>query len=221
MAEHAEPGRRVNGLESDTEHTSPAEKTTDEDTEAELAEDRPADDQPTEEREGSRTRLARKRFSRTQCVTAAGVVAVMSLGCVAGWLSYRTYQDGHTQSVRSGWVQAARQGVVNLTTIDYTKADDDIRRILDSSTGTFHDDFQKRSQPFADVLKQAQAKSEGTVTAAGLESQRADQAEVLVAVSVKMSNAGAPEQKPRAWRMRIKVQQVGDVVKMSDVQFVP
>jgi Mce-associated membrane protein len=48
--------------------------------------------------------------------------------------------------------------------------DADIQRILNSSIGAFHDDFQKRSQPFIDTLKQAQSTSTRTVTAAGLES---------------------------------------------------
>jgi Mce-associated membrane protein len=43
----------------------------------------------------------------------------------------------------------------------------------------------------------------------------------LVAVTVKTSNAGAPEQAPRAWRMRISVKTVGDEAKVSDVKFVP
>ncbi len=39
-------------------------------------------------------------------------------------------------------------------------------------------------------------------------------------MSVKMSNAGAAEQDPRVWRMRIGVQQSGDSAKVNDVQFV-
>ena len=46
-------------------------------------------------------------------------------------------------------------------------------------------------------------------------------AEVLVAVTVKTSNAGVPEQAPRAWRMRITVEKVGDQAKVSNVRFVP
>jgi Mce-associated membrane protein len=114
-----------------------------------------------------------------------------------------------------------RQGALNLTTISYTEADADVARILDSATGTFHDDFQKRSQPFIEVVKQAQSKTEGTVTAAGLESVKGDSAQVLVAVSVKTTNAGAPEPQPHAWRMRIDVQKVDDGVKVSNVGFVP
>ena len=96
------------------------------------------------------------------------------------------------------FLQVGRQGALNLTTIDFAEADTDIQRILDSATGTFYDDFSKRSQPFVDVVKQAHSKSVGTVTEAGLESASADQAQVLVAVSVKTSNAGAAEQPARA-----------------------
>jgi Mce-associated membrane protein len=71
------------------------------------------------------------------------------------------------------------------------------------------------------VVKQAQSKSVGTVSEAGLESQSGDQAQVLVAVSVKTANLGAQEQRPRAWRMRIDVQKLGDQAKVSNLQFVP
>jgi Mce-associated membrane protein len=96
-----------------------------------------------------------------------------------------------------------------------------VQRILDSATGTFYDDFQKRAGPFVEVVKQAKSKSVGTVTEAGLESDTGTEAEVLVAVAVKTSNAGAAEQQPRLWRMRITVQKMGDDVKVSNVEFVP
>lgn len=48
-----------------------------------------------------------------------------------------------------------------------------------------------------------------------------DTAQALVAVSVQTSNAGEADPVPRAWRMRITVQRVGDRVKVSDVGFVP
>jgi Mce-associated membrane protein len=115
----------------------------------------------------------------------------------------------------------ARQGALNLTTIDWQHAEADVHRILDGATGEFYDDFAKRSQPFIDVLKQAQAKTVGTITEAGLESETSDSAQALVAVSVQTSNAGEVEQVPRAWRMRINVQKVGDQVKVSNVGFVP
>jgi Mce-associated membrane protein len=118
-------------------------------------------------------------------------------------------------------VQVARQTAVNLTTINYAEVDSDIKRILESATGSFYDDFQKRSQPFVDVVKQVQSKSEGTVAEAALLSEAKDQAQVLVAVAVKTTIAAAPEQEPRRWRMRISVQKTGDSAKVSNVEFVP
>ena len=67
----------------------------------------------------------------------------------------------------------------------------------------------------------AKSTTVGTITEAGLESETAGTAQVLVAVTVKTSNAGAPEQDPQAWRMRISVQKVGDQAKVSNVEFVP
>jgi len=110
---------------------------------------------------------------------------------------------------------------VNLTTIDYTHADADIARILDSSTGQFREDFSKRAPAFVDVVKQAKSKTQGTITDAGLESVSGDSARVLVAVAVNTSNAGTVEPSVRHWRMRIDVQKVGDTLKVSNVGFVP
>ena len=152
---------------------------------------------------------------------SVGVLVVVALGALVGWLGFRAHQSHQNQLQRAVYLAAARQGALNLTTISYTEVDADIKRILDSSTGSFHDDFQKRSQPFIEVVKQAQSKSQGTITEAGLESMQGDTAQALVSVAVTTSNAGAAEQQPRAWRMRIDVQKVGDTAKVSNVEFVP
>jgi Mce-associated membrane protein len=152
---------------------------------------------------------------------AIAVIMVVGLAALTGWLGFRTYESQQAEAQRSLFLEVGRQGALNLTTISYTEADADVSRILDSATGTFHDDFQKRSQPFIEVVKQAQSKTEGTVTAAGLESVNGGSAQVLVAVSVKTTtNAGAPEPQPHAWRMRIDVKKVNGGVKVSNVSFV-
>jgi Mce-associated membrane protein len=70
------------------------------------------------------------------------------------------------------------------------------------------------------VDKRAKSVTVGTVTEAGLESQTADTANALVAVTVTTSNAGGAEPQPRAWRLRVFVQKVGDQAKVSNVEFV-
>jgi Mce-associated membrane protein len=160
-------------------------------------------------------------MSRVRVAALVGVVVIALLAGLVGWLGFQSVQTQRTQAQRELFLQVGRQAAINLTTIDFQHADADVQRILDSATDTFYDDFSKRSQPFVDVVKQAQSKSEGTVTAAGLESDGANEAQVLVAVTVKTSNAGAEEQQPRAWRMRIAVKKVGDDAKVSNVEFVP
>lgn len=152
---------------------------------------------------------------------AACLVAVLALSALAGWLGFRAYQIHQTREQATQFVAVGRQAALNLTNIDYTDIDAELKRILDSSTGAFHDDFTSRSQAFADVVKKAQSKSDGSITAAGLESQSGDQGQVLVTVSVKTTLAGRPEPQLRGWRMRIGVTQVGDNVEVNDVQFVP
>jgi Mce-associated membrane protein len=149
-----------------------------------------------------------------------GSAIVVSLSVLVGWLGFRAYQAHQEQALQSQLLQAARQGALNLTTIDWQHAEGDMQRILDGATGQFHDEFASRSQPFIDVVKQAKSTSVGTITEAGLESEESGHARVLVAVAVKTSNAGAPEQDPRTWRMRITVQKDGDQAKVSNVEFV-
>jgi len=151
-----------------------------------------------------------------------GMVLVLGLGALCGWLGYRVYREHRADQSRSLYLEVGKQGAVNLTTIDYTRAGADVQRILDSATGAFREEFAGRSEALVNVVEQAQSKSSGTVTAAGVESMTADEARVLVALSVATTNLGAPaQQPPRYWRMRVTVSKVDDGAKISKVDFVP
>jgi Mce-associated membrane protein len=139
-----------------------------------------------------------RMMSPVRLATVVGVVAVVASTSVAGWLGYREHLARQAQQQSELLIRVGRQGALNLTTIDYQHADSDIQRILDSATGSFYDDFAKRSKPFVEVVKKAQSKSVGTVTEAGLESQSGNEALV----------------------MRISVKKVGDDAKVSNVAFV-
>ena len=169
---------------------------------------------------GLRDRFGGRRISHVGSALVASAVIVAVLAGLVGWLGYRAYQKHEDQARRDQFVQVARQGAVNLTTISYTEVDADVQRIIDLSTGAFRDDFQQRAKPFIEVVKAAQSKSEGTVTDAGLESQKGDSAQVLVAIAVKSRTSGG-EEAPREWRMRVEVQSVGDDARVSNVVFVP
>jgi Mce-associated membrane protein len=171
--------------------------------------------------EGDVKAVAQQRSTTLRPPLALGAIILLVLGGLFAWLGYRAIETRQGEHQRDLFLQVGRQAALDLTTISAANADTDVARILDSSTGTFHDDWAQRAPSFVTVVKKAQSKSEGTVTAAGLESLEPDRARVLVAVAVKTSTVDAPEQKPRAWRMRIDVQRVGDGTKVTNVEFVP
>jgi Mce-associated membrane protein len=162
----------------------------------------------------------RRWFSGPTGAVVLGAAIVAVLTGVVGWQGYRMYENRAATAEREMFLEAARQGVLNLTTMDAATIDDDIQRILDSTTGAFRDDFEARAVPFADAVRKAQSKSEGSITSAALASQDGDHAQVILTANVKMSNSGAQEQPPRIWRMRIEVQRTDDGAKVSNVQFV-
>jgi Mce-associated membrane protein len=211
---------------ADETDTPNADEHVSESTESEVDEAAEADEIQEDESQSAdqparrRKWIARRLLSDVRVALVAGAVVVATLAGLAGWRGYHAYEKHEAQVKRDLFVQIARQGAVNLTTIDYGQIEGDVQRILDSSTGRFRDDFAKRSQPFIEMVKAAQSKSEGTVTDAGLESERGDSAQVLVAVAVK-SRTAAGQEAPREWRMRIEVQSVGDDAKVSNVVFVP
>lgn len=150
-----------------------------------------------------------------------GLAFVVALAGLCGWLGYRAQQARADDQLWALMIQVARQGAVNLTTIDYEHAESDVQRILDSATGQFHDDFQARSAPFIDVVKKAKSKSVGTVTEAGVESIDGQMGKVLVSVTVNTVSDGNAEPQPRYWRMRVTVDGERQGAKVSNVEFVP
>ncbi|BBW99124.1 MULTISPECIES: mammalian cell entry protein [Mycolicibacterium] len=152
-------------------------------------------------------------------MVGALLVVVLLIG-LAAWSGYRAFESSRAEDQRNLFLQVGRQVALNLSTIDARNADTNVRRILDP-TGTFHDDFQQRSQAFVELVRQAQSKSEGAVTEAGLESQQGNVARVPVALTVKTVTPGTPGGPPRSWRMRIHLQDDGVGTKASNVEFVP
>lgn len=208
--------------EGEVTETAPDTSVEAADTEDSVVTDESADlTDPDDSDEPAESRPPREPWSAVKVALVAGLAGVVALAVLTGWLGYRTWESQRAERAHELFLQVGRQGALNLTTIDWQEADADVQRILDSATGTFYDDFQQRAQAFADVVKQAKSTSEGTIAEAGLESSTDNEARVLVAVNVKTSNAGAPEQQPRAWRMRISVEKIGDEAKVSNVEFVP
>ena len=158
------------------------------------------------------------RLSRV--LAAAAILAICGLLGASGWMLWHHHTVLAERQRSAAYVAAARQGVVNLTSLDFNKAKEDVQRVLDSATGEFRDDFQRRADDFASVVKDSKAVTQGSVTASAVESMNKDSAVVLVLANERVTNSAGAKDDPRAFRFRVSVVRDGDQLKISKVEFV-
>lgn len=154
----------------------------------------------------------------------AKVVAVLLILGFSGLSTYFMWEH-HDATEReqkaAAFIAGAKKGVVNMTSLDFKKAKDDVQRVIDSSTGEFRDDFQQRAADFTKVVEQSKVVTEGTVNAAAIESMDGRTAQVLVSATSRVTNSAGAKDEPRAWRLRVTVTEEDGQYKMSKVEFVP
>jgi Mce-associated membrane protein len=154
----------------------------------------------------------------------AAVAAVAIICAFAGLSVYMALQHRDTtkhQQREAAFVGGAKQGVLNMISLDFNKAKEDVQRVIDGSTGQFKDDFQQRANDFIAVVTQSKAITEGTVNAAAVESMNGDSAVVLVSATSQVTNSPpGKDEPPKKWRLRVTVTEVGGQYKMSKVEYV-
>lgn len=165
-------------------------------------------------------RGVRRPRGRTLGRGVAGVVVVAALA-LSGFSVWNHHQIGVQQARENEYLDAARQGVLALTSMDSGRAADDVQRVLDRSTGAFRTDFQTRSADFTKVVEQSQVATQGEITAAAVESMTDESAVVLVSAVSRITNSAGGQQEPRVWRLSVTVTRDGPDPKMSKVEFVP
>ena len=167
------------------------------------------------------TEPARHRVSRLYwALTAAAVIAICALLGASGWMAWHHHNVLKEQQRSAAFITTARQGVINLTSLDFNKAKEDVQRVLDIATGEFRDDFQRRADDFVSVVKDSKAVTEGSVAATAIESMNNDSAVVLVLANERVTNLAGAKDQPRTFRFRVSVVHDGDELKVSKVEFV-
>ena len=163
---------------------------------------------------------ARKRIGQTAGLALATLLTAAALTLIVLML----WQHSRVAAQRAGdrrFVDAARDGIVALLSIDHTRARADVQRVLDLSTGQFHNDFSRSADDFVKTAQDSKAITKGSVNVAALEKVVGDQAVVLVAATSEVSNISGARQDPRPFRISVTVTREGEACKMSDVEFVP
>lgn len=203
--------------EADTKAETPAE-----DTEPEAAETDDAAPEPTEPVESPTATAPPPRWARitARASAVAAIVAICGLLGASGYMMWHHHTVSAQRQRDAAFVAAARQGVVNMMSLDFHKAKEDVQRVIDSSTGEFRDDFQKRAADFTSVVEQSKVVTEGTAKTTGIESAGKDSAVVLVLANERVTNSAGAKEEPRSFRLRVTVARDGDQLKMSKVEFV-
>jgi Mce-associated membrane protein len=172
----------------------------------------------TAEPEPARRRLRAPNLA--VALTIAAVAAICALLGVSGWMAWHHHDVVQERQRAAAYTAAARQGVINLTSLDFNKAKEGVQRVLDSATGEFRDDFQRRAEDFESVVKDSKAVTEGSVAATAVESMNNDSAVVLVLANERVTNIAGAKDQPRTFRFRVSVVHDGDQLKVSKVEFV-
>jgi Mce-associated membrane protein len=156
--------------------------------------------------------------------TVAVVLAALLVGAGVALTALMLWQHNQAAQQRAEdrrFVDAARDGVTALLSIDHTRAQADVQRVLDLSTGAFRDDFERSADDFVKTAVESKAVTKGIVNASALDTVDGDRAAVMVVATSQVTNANGANEDPRPFRMSVTVTRDGDTCKMSNVEFVP
>jgi Mce-associated membrane protein len=161
----------------------------------------------------------RRNVGKLAGCTAFGLVvaALIALGTV--W--YFQVRDANADGQRrDAALAAARQEVVNLTSVDKDSAQQSIQHLVDGATGDFRDQFSQQAQAYQQMVTDSQVASSGKIVESGVVSIDDKTAVVLAAATATVKNKDAPSGEQRVYRMRITLQNESDRWLVSKLEFV-
>jgi Mce-associated membrane protein len=172
-------------------------------------------------RTGRRPSWLRVPKLKTVAAGVAVVIICASLG-VSGYMFWVDRDQAQIRERAAEYESAARQGVVNLMSLDFNHAKDDVQRAIDSTTGDFKRDFQSTADDWVKMMTDSKVSTTVTVTATAVDARSVTDtsANVLVAARTDVTNSAGAKEDPRSWRLAVTVVREGDQIKMSKVDFV-
>ncbi|ORV53293.1 hypothetical protein AWC03_20490 [Mycobacterium europaeum] len=199
--------------------TDTVEATDEAETAGEVTDETPEETESESEPARSRRRVRLPPWSVTW--KAAVIVLICAFVGASGYMVWERHETTERNQRTANFIAGAKQGVVNMFSMDFNRAKEDVQRVIDNSTGQFRDDFQQRAKDFTTVVEQSKVVTQGTVNAAAVQSIEGNSALVLVAASSRISNAAGAKDEPRNWRLKVTVTDDGGQYKMSKLEFVP
>jgi Mce-associated membrane protein len=165
-----------------------------------------------------------KRRWRPKLATLLAGVAILVSGALmaaGGYMVWFQLKADGEQQRRAEFSAAASQAAVTLMSIDSAKAEENVKQIVDNSTGQFKADIESSADDLVRAAQDSKATTKATAKATAVQSMDADSAVVLVSTATTVSNSAGANQQPRNWRLSVTMVKDGGQIKMSKVEFVP
>lgn len=159
-----------------------------------------------------------RRARITVALLTVVTLALLALG-VMFWLQVQGNAEQDRQ--REQALDVAKQQAITLITVNPKNVNENMRLLLENSTGEFRRQFEAASPTFEKVIKDGAVDSKGTVAEAGVVSASGDRVRVLVAVNSSVHNTETDKDEPRRYRLRVDVQKEADRWLVSSMMFVP
>lgn len=167
-------------------------------------------------------RAAPARTGRQLIAPLLAALATAALIVTTGYMLWQHRAADQQRRQYAEYAATARQGVINLMSVDFATAKDTVQRVIDGSTGRFRSNFEETADDFVKALQEEKIITTASVNDAAVESVDGDSAVVLVSATSQREGAQAPkeQQQPRVWRVVVTLQLDGGQMKMSSVEFV-
>ncbi|MBF6278415.1 MULTISPECIES: hypothetical protein [Nocardia] len=163
---------------------------------------------------------ARPRGSYWRAWLIGGLVAAVAvLTSISVRLGLDVRSEYQSDARNQAILETARRVAVQLVSLNYNTAKQDLDAITASSTGSFRSQFEKLAGTFTGVLDGGKVESTGEVKAIGIVTADDDTATVLTAITSIVKNTEAPEGQQRAYRMKMTLDNFDGNWLVSNVEF--
>lgn len=149
-------------------------------------------------------------------MTAVAVLVCALLGA-SGYMLWRNGAADQQRQRSAEYAAAAKQAVVNLMSLDFHSAEDDVQRVIDNSTGKFKRDFESQSGFLVEALQKSRVVTEVIVNHVAVESMTADSAVVLVSSRSQAGNSADERRQPQFFRVAVTLARDDGQLKISQV----
>jgi Mce-associated membrane protein len=176
---------------------------------------------PTDSTDQGATAETRRRVRLPGLPVLALAVTTTVLLAGGTVLGLALHDHHRAERQRAEAVQVARQQVLNLTTLDHRRIDDQLDQLLGDSTGDFRTEFEAMVATFADTVRKGRVNATGVVAETGIVRIDEESARVIVASSAQVTNTAATAPESRQYRMAVDLRREGDRWLVSGMEFVP